>query len=60
MQQWAFDALVEYMERCNPGVDHIASKLPLTLLLLTLHSGGLNWHRHLAHVLRLFDANIAS
>jgi hypothetical protein len=31
-------------------------------LLLTLHSGGLNWHRHLAHVLSLFlfDANIAS
>jgi len=60
IQQWAFDAWVEYMERCNPGVDHIASKLPLTLLLLTLHSGGLNWHRHLAHVLSLFDSNIAS
>ena len=55
IQQWAFDAWVEYMERCNPGVDHIASKLPLTLLILTLHSGGLNWHRHLAHVLSLFD-----
>ncbi len=60
IQQWAFDAWVEYMEQCNPGVDHIASKLPLTLLILTLHSGGLNWHRHLAHVLSLFDANIAS
>lgn len=60
IQQWAFDAWVEYMERCNPAVDHIASKLPLTLLILTLHSGGLNWHRHLAHVLSLFDSNIAS
>lgn len=60
IQQWAFDAWVEYMERCNPGVDRIASKLPLTLLILKLHSGGLTWHRHLAHVLSLFDANIAS
>lgn len=60
IQQWAFDAWVEYMERCNPGVDHIASKLPLTLLFLTLHSGGLNWHHHLAHALSLFDSNIAS
>lgn len=42
IQQWAFDTWVEYMERCNPGVDHIASKLPLTLLILTLHSDGLN------------------
>jgi hypothetical protein len=60
IQQWAFDAWVEYMERCNPGVEHIASKLPLTLLILTLHSGGLSWHRHLAQVLSLFDSNIAS
>ena len=48
------------MERYNPGIEHIASKLLLTLLILTLHSGGLNWHRHLAHFLGLFDANIAS
>ena len=60
IQQWAFDGWVEYMERCNPGVDYIASKLPLTLLILTLHSGGLNWQRHLAHVLSLFNSNVAS
>ncbi|WP_088892389.1 hypothetical protein [Leptolyngbya ohadii] len=60
VQQWAFEAWVEYMERCNPGIDSIASKLPLTLLLLTLHTGGLSWQHHLTHLVSLLDSNIAS
>ena len=56
VQQWAFEEWVEYMERCNPGVPGIASKLPLTLLMLAVYTGG---YCHLGQFTGWLDLRIA-
>jgi hypothetical protein len=57
VQRWAFNEWVEYMDRCNPAVTDVESKLPLTLYGLVLVFGG-SWQQHWLQIVNLFDSRM--
>jgi hypothetical protein len=57
VQRWAFNEWVEYMDRCNPTVTDVESKLPLTLYGLVLVFGG-SLQQHWLQIVNLFDSRM--
>jgi hypothetical protein len=57
VQRWAFNEWVDYMNRCNPTVNDMESKLPLTLYGLVLVLGG-SLQQHWLQIVNLFDSRM--